>query len=232
MGLEKIGLEGVFNTQAFSQGLKTYTGGIDKATGQTTNFAKSTGSQLVTSLANAAAGYMTLSTVIGIAKDSMAAAAEEETNLAQLNATIASMGLSSETSGIKIRTMAEAMQAANGVFAHDDLERAAQSFLKIEGFDPSSLERVLNVVQDFAAGTGTSAESAAQAIATALETGQTKSLHFSAALRTQIQDMITAGDQAGALALIMDTLNSKYGGQAAAAMDTYNGKIEIGRAHV
>ena len=224
---EKIGLEAVFGTQAFSQGLKTYTGGITKATGQTENAAASMGKSLITSLAAAAAGYITLSAAVGIAKDSIAAAAEEETNLSSLNATIKSMGLSSQISGEKIRSMTEAMQTANGVFAHDDLERAAQSFLKIENFNPASLQSVLKVVQDFAAGTGQSAESAAQAIATALETGQTKSLHFSAALRTQIQDMITAGDQAGALALIMDTLNSKYGGQAAAAMDTYNGKLLI-----
>ena len=189
--------------------------------------ASSMAKNVVMGLAQAAAGYLTVSTAINLVKDSIAAAAEEETNLVSINATIKSMGLSSEISGEKIRSMTEAMQAANGVFAHDDLERAAQSFLKIEGFNPSNLQKVLGVVQDFAAGTGSSAADAAQSIANALETGQTKSLHFSKALRDQITAMIAAGDQAGALALIMDTLNSKYGGQAAAAMDTYNGKIDI-----
>ena len=157
---------------------------------------------------------------------SIAASAEEETGLTSLNATIQSMGLSSEISGEQIRKMAEAMQTANGEFSHDDLERAAQSFLRLEGFDPTSLKSTLSTIEDFAAGKGMNAADAAQQVAQALETGQVRSLGFSAALRGQVQDMISAGDKAGALALIMDTLNSKYGGQAAAALDTYNGKLK------
>jgi hypothetical protein len=182
---------------------------------------------LGTSLLAPIAGMVSFTAAIKLAQEAMSQAADEESSLVSLNATIASMGLSSKVSGANIRIMTEAMQAANGVFAHDDLERAAQSFLRIESFDPSSLKGALGVVQDFAAGTGQSAATAAQQIATALETGQTRSLHFSAALRTQIQDMIKAGDSGGALALIMDTLNEKFGGQAAAQLDTYNGKIEV-----
>jgi hypothetical protein len=157
---------------------------------------------------------------------SIAAAAEEQSGLASLNATVQSMGLTSEISADKIRKMAEYMQAANEIFSHDDLEKAAQSFLKIEGFDPSNLQKTLSVVEDFAAGTGKTAADAGNEIARALETGQVRSLGFSAALRTQVQDMIKAGDQAGALALIMDTLNSKYGGQAIAQLNTYDGGVK------
>jgi hypothetical protein len=171
----------------------------------------------------AAAGALVIST---FAK-AVGEAAREESNLVSMGATIQSMGLSADVSAVGIRAMTESMQAANGVFAHDDLEKAAQSFLKIEGFDISKLRDTLGVVQDFAAGTGQGVASAGDAIARALETGQVRSLGFSAALRTQIQTMITAGDRAGALSLIMDTLNSKYGGQAAAQMDTYNGKLSI-----
>jgi hypothetical protein len=165
--------------------------------------------------------------VVANLRQALIAAAEEESSLVSLGATIKSMGKSGEISADGIRQMTEAMQAANGVFSHDDLEKAAQSFLRIENFDPSNLQNALKVVQDFAAGTGSSAADAAQGIATALETGQTRSLRFSLALRTQIQEMIKAGDSAGALALIMQTLNDKYGGQATAQMDTYNGKTKI-----
>jgi hypothetical protein len=182
---------------------------------------------LASALIGPISGMAALTGAIKLAGDAMAAAAEEESNMASMNATIASMGLSSKISGENIRTMTEAMQAANGVFAHDDLEQAAQSFLRIESFDPSNLKQALSVVQDFAAGSGQSATSAANAIATALETGQTRSLKFSAAIRTQIQDMIKAGDSGGALSLIMDTLNSKWGGQASAQLDTYNGKVKV-----
>jgi hypothetical protein len=231
MGLEKIGLQGVFETAAFASGLKTYTGGIDKATGQTEKAASAISGELGGALLSGITQYLSFAAAIGLAtkvmSDSIKAAAEEETNLASLNATIQSMGLSSEVTAVGIRSLAENMQAANGIFAHDDLEKAAQALLRIEGFDSKKLESSLKTIEDYAAGTGQGVEEAGQQIAQALETGMVRSLGFSAALRTQVTTMISAGDKAGALALIMDTLNSKYGGQAAAALNTYNGKMEV-----
>jgi hypothetical protein len=192
-------------------------------------------SSLGTSILGGVVGFTTLAaagvTAFNFIKDSfneaLASASEEQTGFVSLNATVQSMGLSASTSALQIRSMAEKMQEANGIFSHDDLERAAQSFLKIQGFDPSNLQKMLGIVQDFAAGSGQSAAEAANNIAMALETGQVRSLHFTAALRSQIQEMIKAGDQAGAMSVIMDTLNSKYGGQAAAQLDTYAGSQQV-----
>jgi hypothetical protein len=159
-------------------------------------------------------------------KKALDSAAEAQDAQISLDATIQSMGLSAETSAGQIGLLASSMSAANGIFGDESLQKAAQSFLKIEGFNPSNLQELLKTVQDFAAGSGQDAATAADAIAMALETGQTRSLHFSAALRTQISDMIAAGDQAGALTVIMDTLNSKYGGQAEAQLHTYTGSTK------
>lgn len=206
-------------------------GAIDKASGIISMLTGKFGAlgTVVSSLASG--NYMgalngALSASIDFMKKAIDAAAEEETNLKTLDATIKSMGVSTQVSAVGIRTMAEAMQAANGIFSHDDLEKAAQSLLRIEGFNPSNLQTALAAIQDFAAGRGMGVAEAGEQVARALETGQVRSLGFSAALRTQIQRMITAGDKAGALALIMDTLNTKYGGQAAAQLDTYAGQVK------
>lgn len=166
-----------------------------------------------------------LNATIGVFKQAIKLAADEETSLVKLGATIKSMGLESQTSAEKVRGLAEEMMKMTNI-PHEDLEAAAQVFMRMDDFDPSNLERMLQITADFAAGTGQNAAAAAQSIATALETGATRSLHFSAELRTQVQEMVKAGDSGGALALVMDTLNSKYGGQAAAQMDTYAGKIK------
>lgn len=47
MGLEKIGIEALFETKAFANGLKTYTSGLDRAMGQTTIASNKIGSALM-----------------------------------------------------------------------------------------------------------------------------------------------------------------------------------------
>lgn len=206
-------------------------GAIDKASGIISMLTGKLGALGTMASSLASGNYMgalngALSASIDFMKKAVDAAAEEETNLATLNATIKSMGLSTQVSAVGIRTMAEEMQKANGIFSHDDLEKAAQSLLRIEEFNPANLQAALSAIQDFAAGRNMGVAEAGEQVARALETGQVRSLGFSAALRKQIQEMIAAGDKAGALALIMDTLNTKYGGQAAAQLDTYAGQVK------
>lgn len=166
-----------------------------------------------------------VSATIKVFNQAITLAAEEETSLVRLGATIKSMGLESKLSADGVRGLSEELMKVTNV-PHEDLESAAQVFMRMESFDPSNLEQMLKITSDFAAGTGQNAATAAQSIATALETGQTRSLRFSAALRTQVQEMVKAGDSGDALALVMDTLNSKYGGQAAAQMETYSGHVK------
>jgi hypothetical protein len=153
------------------------------------------------------------------------AAAESEGVLAGLNATIQSMGRSGEISGQQIGKMSEQLM---GITTFDDeaINRAAEAFLRVESVDSSNLERLLSVTADFAAGTRQGIIPAAETIAMALETGQTRALHFDRALQKQIRSLIDAGNETEALTLIIDKLSDKFGGQAAVAADTWTGKID------
>jgi hypothetical protein len=171
-------------------------------------------------------GITSAAAVAGLAikgfNTALAAAAEAETALVTMGATIQSMGIESEISAGKVARLAEALMPLTN-FDDEALMKASEIFMRMESFDPSNLEQMLQATADYAAGTGQDMASAAQAVSMALETGNTRALKFSKAIREQITEMVTAGDSAGALALIMSTLNDKFGGQAVAQMDTYKG---------
>jgi hypothetical protein len=77
----------------------------------------------------------------------------------------------------------------------------------------------------FAGGEGGSVAENANAVARVLETGVIpRTWGFSAALKTTIQDEVKAGDTTKALADTLGMLEQRFGGQAAAAMETEAGQ--------
>jgi hypothetical protein len=148
-------------------------------------------------------------------------AAGAQTSFVRLNATIESTGRAGETSAMGIRAMAESLQ---GLFTHEDIEGAANILLRFVDIPTEKIPEDIRLIENMAAAMGTDLASAAQTLGMALETGRTRGLGFSKELMNTITTMMTAGDVAGADALIMENLNQKFSGQAAAALETYAGK--------
>lgn len=73
---------------------------------------------------------------------------------------------------------------------------------------------------------GTDLKSNAEMLGRALETGLIpRTWAFSAALKAQFTEQVKAGNSAEALTILMDELNKRYGGQAAAQLNTYAGSV-------
>jgi len=89
--MEKIGLQGVFETAAFASGLNTYTSGISTATGKTEEASWAMGDRLSSSLSSALNGYTMLAAGVAAAVayivSSTKIAAEAETVMTRLGAT-------------------------------------------------------------------------------------------------------------------------------------------------
>ena len=52
-------------------------------------------------------------------------------------------------------------------------------------------------------------------------------IQFTADQKAMIEGMVEAGDVAGAQAIIIEELNSQFGGSAAAAVNTYAGQMKV-----
>ena len=157
-------------------------------------------------------------------RETVEAASEEETSLAQLNATIESTGRGAQTSGTQIRAMADDLQ---GMYDRADIEAAANILMQYLDIPTEQIPQDLVLIQNMAAGLGESLPEAATTFGKAMESGLTHGLGFSKQIQAQINDLMKHGEIAQADQLILDQLNSKYGGQYAAAADTYAGKQDI-----
>ena len=157
-------------------------------------------------------------------KQDIAVASEAETTVARLGATVQSTGRSSETSTAQIHNMAEGMR---GLFSTEDIENATNLLMRFMDIPTVQIPGDLVLIQNMAAGLGETLPAAANTLGMALETGRLRGLGFSREMQNTISTMMTAGDIAGADAIIMDQLNEKFSGQAAAALDTYAGKQAV-----
>jgi hypothetical protein len=202
---------------------------IDQGSSSATKNVSGSLDGLAKSLLGPIAGYASLAGVIGLAvtagKLAINSAAEQQTADVKLAATVKSMGMEHQISATKIGEMAAALMLSSTA-SDEAYQAASQYFLQIEGFNPNKLTDTLSTMADFAAGTGQTVDAASQQLSNALITGQGRALHFSAAQREMFQEMVKSGDQSGALAMAMDVLNQRYGGQALAQLNTYKGSTE------
>jgi hypothetical protein len=141
----------------------------------------------------------------------------------QLEASIKSMGRESEISAGKIDIAVGALEKIS-VFDDTQLVQGYNTLLKFGNIGADSLDKVMKVAVNMTQVGGNVADTA-DSIGRALETGVIpRSWGFSAALKANFSDMVKAGDSGKALAMVLDELNRRYGGQAEAQLETYTGQ--------
>lgn len=159
-------------------------------------------------------------------KDSVSAAAESERVMAKLEATLRATGRGAELSSAGIERIAGKLMALSS-FDDEAIVNAYNSLMKFENIPTDKMDEVVKISMDMSAALGRDLASSAELVGRILETGTIpRTLGFSAALRDQIIGLIEAGEKGKAFTLVMDEMNKRYGGQAAAQIETYTGKVE------
>lgn len=162
------------------------------------------------------AGLFVATAVVDFFKDAAQAAIEDEKSVVALATAMDNLGMSTQNADAE--KFISDMQRSTGV-ADDELRPALQKLLTATG-DLTQSQKLLSLAQDISAGTGRDLASVSQGLARA-SMGQ-----FSALQRLGIPldaDIIKSKDFAAAT----DVLSQKFGGQAAAAADTYGGRLKI-----
>lgn len=165
-------------------------------------------------LGAAALGMMTVGKVVDFFKDSAQAAVDDEKSVTALSQAMKNLGLSASTSGIE--RFIDQLSRAAGV-ADDELRPAFQKLVTATG-DVAKSQKLLQLAMDISAGTGRDLASVSQALSRA-------SLGNLSAL-TRLGVPLDANTvKSKNFAAAVEQLNSKFGGQAAAAAETYGGKL-------
>lgn len=148
-------------------------------------------------------------------KDAAAAAIADEKSMVALATAMDNVGLSAQNAGAE--DFVKSLMLATGT-ADDELRPALQRLITATG-DLGQSQDLLNTALDISAATGKDVVSVSQALAKA-STGQ-----ISALTRLGIpldQNIVKTKDFGAAV----EVLNQKFGGQAAAAADTYGGQLK------
>jgi hypothetical protein len=187
-----------------------------------TSTLKSLGGQLIgfTSMAGIA------TTAIKFLGESLNLAAESETGLARLNATLIATGRGAQISSKQIDLIATSLMKTS-TFDDEAIVNAYNALAKFESIPTGNMKSIVKTAMDMSAAMGGDLASNAEAIGRALETGVIpRTWGFSKALKEQFTQEVNAGNAAKALNTMMLELNKRYGGQDAAAMGTYAGQVK------
>ena len=160
--------------------------------------------------AAAAAGAFAVS----LAVDGVKAAIEDEKAVAKLSTTLKNLGFESQTA--KVLSFIDGLQRATGV--SEDMLRPAFERLAISTGDVGAAQTSLQLAMDISAGTGKSLESVANALGKAYD-GNT------GALGKRGTGIDKAVLKSGDMQTITQELSKTFEGQAAAAADTFGGKL-------
>jgi hypothetical protein len=160
--------------------------------------------------AAAAAGAFAVS----LAVDGVKAAIEDEKAVAKLSTTLKNLGFERQTTNVL--NFIDGLQRATGV--SEDMLRPAFERLAISTNDVGAAQTSLQLAMDISAGTGKSLESVANALGKAYD-GNTGAL---GKLGTGIDKAVL---KSGDMQAITQELSKTFEGQAAAAADTFGGKL-------
>ena len=226
--MEKIGLEGVFETANFAKGLQTYNNGLTQATGKTNTASGAIGSGLSSALLSTLGSVMSAAGGIALLTSeihkSIVAASEAETGMMRLDATLKATGRGSEISSGQIDQIAISLMKVS-TFDDDAIVNAYNAISKFESVPTGNMEQIVKTAMDMAAAMGGDLADNAESIGRLLESGLIpRTWGFSTALKAQIKAQIEAGDTAGALNVTLAALEKRYGGQDAAQLTTYAGR--------
>lgn len=165
-------------------------------------------------LGAAAAAAGALAVAIGV--QSVRAAMEEEAELAKLNRTLGNLGFADASA--QVNDFVDDLQFATGV-ADSELRPAFDRLVRSTG-SVAEAQRVLQIALDTSVGTGRSLQQTAEALGRAYDGNTTGLSRLGAGL-----DKATL--KTGDMSVITAQLAETFGGQAAAAADTLQGKMRI-----
>lgn len=202
----------VANTNSFRRGMMSAVRDAQGFQGKMTALGASMRGMMGPAFAAAAAAAGAFAAKLAI--DGVKAAAAEQVALAKLNTALNNVGqgFAMDT----VNTFIDNLQRATGV-ADDELRPAFQRLVTATG-DAAQAQSLLTTSLDVAIGSGRSLESVTVAMAKAA-TGQTSALKR---LGVPLSD---AAVKSGDLATVTAELNKAFGGQAATAANTYQGRI-------
>ena len=167
-----------------------------------------------------------------------AAFSEEEEAIARMTGALRANAGQANVTGDEIRNLASQLQKTT-TYADDATISAAGLLLTFHnirnelGDGNKVFDRTLVAAQNLSAALGTDLESATMQLAKALEnpatglTALTRSgTTFTAQQKDMIRTMVDAGDTLGAQRMILDVVESQYGGMAETMAQTTRGKIK------
>lgn len=162
--------------------------------------------------------------IISFSKQSVDAWENQRQAVAVLNSTIAATGASAWTSSKQLQEMASSLQQITN-YGDETIIQMQSVLLGFKNIKGDTFEGATKAILDMATVMKMDLSSAAQAVGKALDDPingitslQRQGFRFSEAQKAVIQSLIDTGDTAAAQKIILDELNSTYGGAAEAAV--------------
>lgn len=225
-------IDAKYTGKANVQGATKDVKGLDAATQKTTK----SFSNMATGLAKGAAAFAAVGiagkAVLDFSKESIKLFGIQEKAEAQLAATIKSTGSAAGVTAKEMREYASALQSTT-TFGDEAIIGAESLLLTFTNIGGPVLKDATATVLDMSQALGQDLKSSSIQIGKALNDpikGLTAlsrvGVSFTEQQKEQIKTMQEMGDVAGAQQLILAELNKEFGGSAAAAVDTYDGKIQ------
>lgn len=178
-------------------------------------------------------GLSMIGNVIG---DSIKEATEFQNVFAQTQAVIESTGMAAGFTAEEMAGLASDLSAASGMslFSDDAILGATNVLATFKEIQGVQFENATAAILDMSQAMGMDLQSATVQVGKALNDpiGGISALsrvgvQFTEDQKAMIEEMVALGDVAGAQELILGELNSQFGGSAAAAVDTYAGRMKV-----
>ena len=162
--------------------------------------------------------------IISFSKQSVDAWENQRQAVAVLNSTIAATGASAWTSSKQLQEMASSLQQITN-YGDETIIQMQSVLLGFKNIKGDTFEGATKAILDMATVMKMDLSSAAQAVGKALDDPingitslQRQGFRFSESQKAVIQSLIDTGDTAAAQKIILDELNTTYGGAAEAAV--------------
>jgi transposase-like protein len=156
-------------------------------------------------------------TLTEFVSESVAAYSKQEDATVQLTAALRTHGLATAPVIEQYNALATTFQATTK-YADEDIQAMEKLLTLVGNVMPSQMQAALKASTDLAAGLGIDLQQATMLVAKAAE-GHTTALGRYG-ITVDAADVKSRG-----LAAVLDVINEKFGGQAAAAIETYSGRI-------
>lgn len=189
---------------------------VDKQAEQTEKLFKGLGKTI--------AATFTAKAILDFFKKSIAAYEEHTQVLNVLNSTLKVTGATAWTTSAELQDMAASLQKSTN-YSADSINQMQSVLLGFKNITGDTFGTATKAILDMATVMGMDLSSAAQAVGKALDDPingitslQRQGFRFTDAQKEMIQSLIETGDVAAAQKIILDELNTTYGGAAEAAV--------------